>query len=514
MPRLPAQQLASLPFSFGRANPIEGFAGDVSLPSGGGSSDVGSSEAFDPDTYFGYGEALNLRVRGTLSDDLVMRVRSPKPSLYRAQAYDVYADGRWTSSDTDLEEVRGGFGSIFIPPPPEGRVPGDELVQTFYVERELPNIVFHAYRPHEIFVSESRVRVDDFSSIRTPFTMDVDTIYSVISSVPERDPLQLRLAPATDPATPGVERYLRLPPSLDGRFRDLALSITRPHPTAADKAEAVQTWLKENKRYRLDIPPDPPHKDPVNVFVFERDEGFCEQIAATMALMLRASGVPTRVVTGFGPGERNLFTGYWEVRNSDAHAWVEVFYPGAGWIPYDPTFGVPIASAANTTFMLAPIAKITQAVPAMLGDAGRIASTVLRALPGPSWLVIAPLLFLAFGVVRRFRARTRRRSPPLDTAGRAAQTWLELEAALAARGWKRPSHETALEFADRMSPLRGQLGVDLRDLAVRFGDFRYGAADGPELEEWRHDVERAISAIKAGARTRARTRARARTAVG
>ena len=96
-------------------------------------------------------------------------------------------------------------------------------------------------------------------------------------------------------------------------------------------------------RYNLDIPPYPPGVDAVDHFLFETREGFCEHIASAMAVLLRASGIPTRLVTGFGPGDRNPFTGYWEVRASDAHAWVEVFYPGVGWIPYDPTFGVPPA---------------------------------------------------------------------------------------------------------------------------------------------------------------------------
>ena len=66
-----------------------------------------------------------------------------------------------------------------------------------------------------------------------------------------------------------------------------------------------------------------------------------------MAVLLRADGIPTRIVTGYGPGERNPFTGYYEVRSSDAHAWVEVYYPGYGWVPYDPTFGVPAAPDAG-----------------------------------------------------------------------------------------------------------------------------------------------------------------------
>jgi protein-glutamine gamma-glutamyltransferase len=492
LPRLPATQLASLPFSFGRANPIDDFVGDVALPNG--ASETGSSEAFDPDTYFGYGEALNLRARGTLSDDLVMRVRSPRPSLYRAQGYDTYTGGRWTSSDTDLEEMTSsGLGSIGIPSPPEGGTRGTEVVQTFYVERELPNIVFHAYRPQQIFVAETRVRVDDFSSIRLPFTMDVDTIYSVISDVPDRDVDDLRFAPPIDPRAPEWQRYLQLPPSLGKRFRDLALEITAPHQFAADKAEAVQTWLKQNKRYRLDISRDPPGKDPVNVFVFERDEGFCEQIAATMALMLRAAGVPTRVVTGFGEGERNLFTGYWEIKNSDAHAWVEVFYPGHGWQPYDPTFGVPFANAANTTFMLAPLAKITSAVPAFLGDLSRLGSKLVNALPGPRWAGSLAIVVLgALGASTFIRRRSRRLQRGRDPSDRVIQAWLGIEKALAAKGMRRLPHETAAEFATRVGPV---IGVDVNEIAALFGSARYGSPDARDAEAFEQTASELVSSL-------------------
>ena len=109
---------------------------------------------------------------------------------------------------------------------------------------------------------------------------------------------------------------------------------------------AVQGWLQTNTRYDLTVPREPDGVDAVDHFLFETRRGFCEHIAASMAVLLRAEGIPTRVVTGYGPGERNPFTGYYEVRNSDAHAWVEVFYPSYGWVPYDPTFGVPAAPDA------------------------------------------------------------------------------------------------------------------------------------------------------------------------
>ena len=125
--------------------------------------------------------------------------------------------------------------------------------------------------------------------------------------------------------------------------------------------------------------------------MFDRTEGFCEQIATAMVLLLRASGVPARLATGFGPGERNVFSGYWEVRNSDAHAWVEVFYPGWGWVTYDPTFGIPESDAANTTFVLAPLGRaFGRLVP---GEAfAGIARTVADA-SGPAAVTAATLRY-------------------------------------------------------------------------------------------------------------------------
>ena len=499
LPRLPAQQVASLPFSLTRAAEIPGFEGDVSLPGGG--SETGSQEAFDPDTYWGYGESMSLRVRGQLSEDLVMRVRSPRPTLFRGQAFDTYDDGRWSSSDSELEELqRGGLDSLHLPIPRLERA-GRELTQTFYIERELPNIVFHALRADEIFIETTRVRVDDFGSIRTPFTLEEDTIYSVISDVPDFDRSELAISPPVDPADPRFARLLALPSSLSEEFRELSLRITASAATTSDKAEAVQAWLHANKKYRLDIPRDPPGRDPVDVFVFERDEGFCEQIAATMALMLRASGVPTRVVTGFGEGERNIFTGYWEVSNADAHAWVEVYYPGFGWIEYDPTFGVPESTAANTTFMLAPLTKVASLFSSgLFKDIREAVGGFADALPGPGWLgalvlagAVAAGAWFAFGAARRRGARP----PPISAV---AEVWMELEDALARRGWHRPPHETAMEFAQRMAPLRGQLGADLPDLAMRFGAFRYGGADGDDLSAWDAEVRAAAETIRRGAR--------------
>ena len=108
--------------------------------------------------------------------------------------------------------------------------------------------------------------------------------------------------------------------------------------TEYDKVMAVQDWITANTQYDLNVPRDPPGVDTVDRFLFVTHRGFCEQIASAMAVMLRTQGIPTRLVTGFGPGTWDPLTGYYEVKQSDAHAWLEVYYPGIGWVPYDPTF--------------------------------------------------------------------------------------------------------------------------------------------------------------------------------
>ncbi len=90
--------------------------------------------------------------------------------------------------------------------------------------------------------------------------------------------------------------------------------------------------------------------DAVDDFLFESRLGYCEQIASTLTIMLRSQGVPARLATGYVPGERDRVSGVWNVRASDAHAWVEVWFPQTGWQAFDPTAEVPLAAdAGNAT---------------------------------------------------------------------------------------------------------------------------------------------------------------------
>ena len=181
-------------------------------------------------------------------------------------------------------------------------------------------------------------------AVRAPILLDEGLVYSVISELNTTPPSVLATIPMRSTAgVPALVPYLQLPDDLPARDVALAKSITAGVATPYDRALAIQSWLQANTTYDLSVPREPDGVDAVDHFLFETRRGFCEHIASAMVVLLRASGVPARIVTGYGPGRRNPLTGYWEVRGADAHAWVETLIPGAGWIAFDPTFGVPSA---------------------------------------------------------------------------------------------------------------------------------------------------------------------------
>lgn len=130
-------------------------------------------------------------------------------------------------------------------------------------------------------------------------------------------------------------RYLQLP-KLDPRVRALAGQIAQPYHNAYDQATAIALYLRTQLDYTLDLPPVLPD-DPIASFLFDTRRGHCEYFAAAMAVMVRSLGIPARLVNGFLTGEYNDVGKNYIVRASDAHTWVEIFFPRVGWVEFDPT---------------------------------------------------------------------------------------------------------------------------------------------------------------------------------
>src|SRR5207253_10090827 len=130
-----------------------------------------------------------------------------------------------------------------------------------------------------------------------------------------------------------VTRALAVPRGLDPRVTQLAEQLTAKLDPA-DAADRVESWLRTNLRYTRQLADG--GDDPVADFLFRRREGHCELFASAMVLMLRAAGIPARAVSGYYGGKWST-GGYHVVRGGDAHAWVEVFFPRVGFVPFDPT---------------------------------------------------------------------------------------------------------------------------------------------------------------------------------
>jgi len=123
---------------------------------------------------------------------------------------------------------------------------------------------------------------------------------------------------------------------VDARIPLLAQQITAKAANDNDRGRALELYLQSKYGYTLELGKEPP-ADPVANFLFVRKEGHCEYFASSMAILLRELGIPSRIVNGFRAGEFNDLTGSYIIRARDAHSWVEAYFPGQGWVAFDPT---------------------------------------------------------------------------------------------------------------------------------------------------------------------------------
>lgn len=143
------------------------------------------------------------------------------------------------------------------------------------------------------------------------------------------------------------DRYLALPETVTPRTGDLALQLTEGAANPVEKARVLERFLRSTIAYDEEVPAPPEEADLVDYVLFERQRGFCEYYASALAVMLRSVGVPSRVAVGFYPGQYDEQQRGTVYRQTNAHAWVEVFFPGYGWIPFEPTASRPLMESGN-----------------------------------------------------------------------------------------------------------------------------------------------------------------------
>ncbi len=232
---------------------------------------------------------------------------------------------------------------------------------------------YNGERVEEVTVERCVSMLPDIVSVRTTRALAAGGSYQATVLVSTATESDLRTAGTEYPGWV-LDRYLQLPADIPSRLIDLAQELTTDAGTPYEKALAVRDYLRAMD-YALDIEAPPDGADGVDYFLFELQKGYCQYFASAMTVLLRAAGVPSRMAVGYGPGEMmdvispgetmrlprpddaiGYPFGEWQhqqpvfvVRN--AHSWSEVFFPGYGWISFEPTPSSPLITHAGSVVL-------------------------------------------------------------------------------------------------------------------------------------------------------------------
>jgi transglutaminase-like putative cysteine protease len=463
---------------------------------------------------------------------VVLRVDGPSaPHYWRTTTLDVYDENHWFERLFWLEQV-------------------DHDAKTL----QLPQLIPERARNRDGWI-EQRIRVDalvddHLAAAGTPVALDgrgLGTVfllsggvlrvhtpvgqgesYRVWSYAPDPAPRTLAAAPATYPSA--TSRFLEIDgrefPSFGLPGREGVVQALFDDPSFADFARhrpmyqvarriagrastayaavlAIESWLRQTGGFTYDESPPRGRGAPLVSFVTQTKAGYCQHFAGAMAGMLRMLGVPARVAVGFTSG--TLDDGTWVVTDHDAHAWVEVWFAGIGWIPFDPTPGrgtlggeYSIASGSKDAVARLRRGQLTESTPA---------PTRAPDLPGPTdasdtshapslvgvGLVLAALWIVLLGAGKALvrRARYLSRDPRrLATASRR-----ELEDFLRDQGADVPSNATLVAL---QRAVHDELGLDGRAFAAAAARARFGPPTslGDGVASPRREVRRLIRAAR------------------
>lgn len=401
----------------------------------------------------GFGDrfALGSLDRLLSSDEVVLRLRGPQVDYLRGLVYDRYEAGRWTT-------VGGGRPARLAVG--KGEPPG-------------PHVEIRAAGD-----SDRLFLPLDLAALHTASGAAVAVAHGALRRVPADEGQPLWLVPGprrVQPLSPPTEEDLRLPAPLQAPLRQLARDLAGDAADSDDseaRLRRLEERLRSDYRYSLQFR-RAPGVDPVLDFLTRGKEGHCEYFASALALLGRALGVATRVVGGYRVVERNPLSGDHVVRERDAHAWVEAYVPGRGWRSYDAT---PAATRPDGSAQGMGTAVLDLAA-ARLGRALRWLRDRPASQVAPAAIAVAAVLALVLLILRLRGRRGLAAAPQVLAFSPPPAAFLRLEAALAARGHRRPPSEPLERYAARLPEPRAA-ALLLRYAALRYG----GAGDAAAME--------------------------------
>jgi transglutaminase-like putative cysteine protease len=449
-------------------------------------------------TRIGTGGTSRLGVQADVGDYLtagreaeLLRIQSTEPLLWRGGTMDHFDGVRW--SDTTQPAADDGEE---IAPDVETRW----VVQRVQVLNAQTDLIFGAYKIVQTSEFLGTTQNSDGSwTMDEPF--EEGDFYEVRSEIPQPTRAQLRGAGSDYPSSV-EEKFLQLPEDTPPVVHETAQKIQRRYEPATpyDRARAIEQYLIYDGgfTYNLDVSYRRADKA-VEEFLGEGKEGFCTQFSTSMALLLRDMNVPSRVVYGSTSGEE-VSEGEYLVRGSNMHTWVEAYFPGVGWYPFNPTpgFSMPDAMQANAPRPELPLASGIQAAENNL-DRSRLAQNRAQqskeqnqdltnqdsatgrsgknAIPAWPLFVLVPSLIVAAVPLskRALLARGRPEDLYRDLTGRLRDVLLPNRSIMA--------DSPALTPTERVLLLAGAAGVEeapMRRFALAYSDHLYSADGGRE----------------------------------
>ncbi|MBD2357147.1 DUF3488 domain-containing protein [Tolypothrix sp. FACHB-123] len=373
MPRLPGYQLRTFPVSSninvkgeftGRSIINPGYVRQGNNQGEGGSGTAngqganGEPGTVDNNFYYGFNSQMNQNLRGAMKPKVVMRVRSQAAGFWRVLAFDQYTGKGWKISRNDDVTTlrRSPWNAQINLSTPIISTKSQEIVQTYTVVADLPNLIPALSYPKEIYFPTPMIAVDQENGLRAPVQLSEGFTYTVVSEVPYRDRTALGKALTKYPQSI-KQYYLQIPPEIADKVRKRTEEIlanynrervaksSKTLDSPYEKALYLAQYLKQNyftPENPLDLPYLSDKEDLVEAFLFKHKGGYPDHYSTVLTVMLRSIGIPARLVAGFSPGEFNPFTGMYVVKNTDAYAMTEVYFPKYGWFAFDPIPNHPL----------------------------------------------------------------------------------------------------------------------------------------------------------------------------
>lgn len=401
-----------------------------------------------------WGRMADFELKGEVKVDNspVMYVKSPRAAYWRGESADYYTGTGWKNTMSPTAMHSNEFENPYAP-----KVRVERVEQFFSLAAGVSSqVVFSSGSPALVEIPDGQLSRDEGDNLYTD-NIKPGITYRVETYFPIWEKADLKKSVQEYP--PFIKDfYLQLPLHVPPRVRQLAEKLTAGAGSPYEKAKVIENYLAQNYPYDLTISPVPNHRDAADYFLFELKRGYCTYHSTAMVVMLRSIGIPARWVKGFVSGTPNG-EGIFNVAMSDAHAWVEVYFSGYGWVPFEPTASfvlpevVPEPEERPVADVPEDVLEVPEAFPAEI---------LRRAERKSSWLAASVAATLAAGALLVWAWRAGKRFS-LGSGDRVRDIYHSLIRLLAHKGFPKNAAQTPLEYAAEL----------VKKLPVEYDDIMY-----------------------------------------